>query len=87
MIRYWFDFDFANCDKVPNGLLMGCGVTGYGYEDVINILKERIFINKSLPVIKKMVENVDLQELDRDHVLPNINSPNQRGVWFPLGYN
>ncbi|PUZ22961.1 hypothetical protein DCC81_21335 [Chitinophaga parva] len=87
MMRYWFEFDFTNYDKVPSGLLMGCGVTGYGYEDVINILKEKVFINKSLPEIKKVAENIDLQELDQNHVLPNINSPNQRGVWFPLGYN
>ena len=40
-----------------------------------------------MPIIKRMIENVDIRELDQGHVVPNMKPPNWRGVWFPLGYN
>jgi hypothetical protein len=41
MKRYWFEFDFSNYDNPPYGLIMGCGATGYEYNDVIQLLKDR----------------------------------------------
>jgi hypothetical protein len=32
--------------------------------------------------MREVVENVDVSELD-DHVGPNMNPPNWRGMWFP----
>jgi hypothetical protein len=29
------------------------------------------------------VEDVDVRELDQNHVVPNMAPPNWRGVWFP----
>ena len=30
-----------------------------------------------------VVENVDIRDLDQNHVVPNMTPPNWRGVWFP----
>jgi hypothetical protein len=86
MTRYWFEFDFTNYINIPYGVILGCGVTGHEYEDVIKILKEKVFANKDLPQIKRVVENINLEELDQNHVIPNMLPPSNRGIWFPLGY-
>lgn len=84
--RYWFEF--SDCDNVvlPTGISKGCGVTAYDYDDAINILKEFVFKRTSIPTIKKFIENVIIEKLDEDHVLPNMGIVNSRGIWFPLGY-
>jgi hypothetical protein len=90
MKRFWFEFNFVNEQQEPPGLLMGCGVTAYNFEDALSILRIKVFKNQSMPPILKFVENIDLTQLDNEHVLPNINPvspPNQRGVWFPIGYH
>ncbi|WPV66103.1 hypothetical protein [Chitinophaga sp. LS1] len=86
MIRYWFEFGFEGYSNAPYGTRMGCGVTGINYDDVIQILKEKVFSGKDLPKIILVKENIDINELDNGHVLPNMLPPNRRGVWFPIGY-
>lgn len=87
MIRYWFEFDLENCNDIPYGVVLGCGITANSYEDAISILATKVFVNKPFPKILKMIEGIDLQKLDHNHVLPNISPVNIRGVWFPLGYD
>lgn len=86
MKRYWFEFEFIDSD-IPFGTNMGCGVTAYNYDDAINLLNEKVFKSRSIPKIQKMIESVDVSTLDAGHVLPNMSSPNIRGIWFPLGYS
>lgn len=88
MVRYWFEFDVTAADFhiIPYGTLIGCGVTAYNYEDALKIIKEKVFNSSELPVIKRMVENVDIRTLDQGHVIPNMLAPVVRGVWFPPGY-
>jgi hypothetical protein len=86
MVRYWFEFDFNNFTDEPFGTRMGCGITGYNYEDVLDILKQKVFVTKELPTIIRAVENIDISTLDEGHVLPNMVSPLSRGVWFPIGF-
>jgi hypothetical protein len=31
----------------------------------------------------KIIEDVDIRDLDQGHVIPNMGPPNFRGVWFP----
>jgi len=87
MKRYWFEFHFNDDNKIPYGLLIGCGVTAFSYEDAIQIIQEKIFAVKKIPEIKKKIEAVDVSNLDQDHVIPNMRPPTERGVWFPIGYN
>lgn len=51
MKRYWFEFDFSNYENPPYGLIIGCGVTGYEYNDVIQLLKDKVFYGRDLPGI------------------------------------
>jgi hypothetical protein len=87
MRRFWFDFDFENYYKIPNGLKIGCGVTAYNYQDAIGLMEEKIFKGKQFPTINNVVENIDVSTLDKGHILPNMKPPNMRGIWFPIGYD
>jgi len=71
---------------MKHGMQMGCGVTAVNYEDALNILKEKVFIDGSFPDIKKVTENVDVSALDADHVRSNMMPPNARGIWYPIGH-
>jgi hypothetical protein len=84
--RFWFNFRVALKDAPP-GIAIGCGVTAYDYQDALELIRERVFKNNSLPPIQKAIEDVDVSTLDANHVLPNMAVPVERGVWFPLGYN
>lgn len=86
MIRFWFQFNFKLDDGSPPGLLLGCGVTAYDYEDALDILATKVF-KGSVPTPKSVDENIDISTLDAGHVLPNMRPPIERGVWFPLGYD
>lgn len=85
--RYWFKFDIPINGIYPLGLLAGCGVTAYNYEDAFNLLQNKVFINIIPPSIQVVIEDVDVSTLDKDHVLPNIGISALRGIWFPRGYN
>jgi hypothetical protein len=60
-------------------------VTAYSYEDALSLLKEKVFEGTEPPIID-VVPDVDISELDQNHVIPNMGVPVWRGVWFPLGY-
>ncbi|MEO6303787.1 MAG: hypothetical protein ABIP51_11515 [Bacteroidia bacterium] len=86
LIRFWFKFD-NNTNLVPLGLVCGCGITAFNYDDALNIMKEKIFKEENIPEIIIKIENVDICTLDQGHVVPNMYSPNYRGIWFPIGYH
>jgi len=84
LIRYWFRFDVKFGDSYDSlGLLLGCGVTAFGYEDAIELMKENIFKEKEMPPIKEFVENVDISTLDLKHIAPAMGVPIYRGIWYP----
>lgn len=81
LIRFWFEFKRSNKDH--NAVIVyGCGVTAYNKEDAITIMQEKVFKNK-MPTIEKVIENVNIFELDEGHVIPNIGNIFVRGIWFP----
>jgi hypothetical protein len=84
--RYWFRFDLTLDDRHPSGVLAGCGITAFSYDDALQILRERVFKDQDVPPITERREDVDVSSLDQGHVVPNMMSPDKRGVWFPQGY-
>lgn len=62
-------------------------MTTFSYEDAIAIIREKIFAGKIIPEIKTKIEAVDVSTLDPTHVIPNMRSPREKGIWFPLGYD
>ena len=86
LTRYWFEFYKDKVTDLPAGLGLGCGVTAFNYLDAISILEDKVFRGQVLPQIKVQKENVDIRTLDAGHVIPNMQDPTLRGVWFPMGY-
>ncbi|TWF32857.1 hypothetical protein FHW36_113112 [Chitinophaga polysaccharea] len=85
--RFWFEFEIDTAFNYPAGIGFGCGVTALSYEDAVEILDEKVFTTIKRPPFKKIIENMDIRMLDNGHVIPNMESPVYRGIWFPLGYS
>jgi hypothetical protein len=83
--RFWIEFDLDLCDwSYPSSLLRpGCGVTGLDLEDCLELIRQQILKGETLPPVKNVVEDVDVSNLDVNHVLPNIGLVIKRGIWFP----
>lgn len=70
---YWF--------KTKNEL--GFGITAFSEEDAKVLLTDAATtIGKDYEVLE-IIPNVDIHTLDQNHVIPNMASPNVRGVWYP----
>lgn len=82
MHRYWFVFD-GDARALPAGLTMGCGATATSRAQAEAMIRRDLVAGGELPPIAQVVEDIDLSELDPDHVLPNVGAPNVQGVWFP----
>ncbi|MBD1363505.1 hypothetical protein IDJ77_06765 [Mucilaginibacter sp. ZT4R22] len=83
LLRYWFEFE---SDEIPSPIPIGWGVglTAYSYDNAIHLLAITIFLNESMPEIKRCIENIDISTLEKNHVLPNVGASNFRGLWFPI---
>jgi hypothetical protein len=85
--RFWFEFDAQSFLDLPPGTGIGCGVTASDYDDAIGILNKCVFKGAEMPAIKRVITDVRVSDLDEGHVLPNMNRPDTRGVWYPIGYS
>ncbi|HLK14711.1 MAG TPA: hypothetical protein VKT78_07900 [Fimbriimonadaceae bacterium] len=81
--KFWFKF--APLGR-PTPLNLGCGVSASSYEDAVSLLRRHVFKEQAVPEIVSVLEDVDVSSLDARHVLPNMESPLLRGIWFPKGY-
>jgi hypothetical protein len=81
--RFWIRFR-----SIPafDRLKLGCGVTAHSYDDALSILRVVVFHGKDLPLVDHVIEDVDVRTLDEKHVIPNMEPPIWRGVWFPKGF-
>jgi hypothetical protein len=79
---YWFEFNLTLEEPHPIGVLIGCGVTAYTIEDAKFLMKQQLF-KSEIPDISRVVENVEISQLDQDHVVPNMGNVLKRGIWFP----
>jgi hypothetical protein len=86
LTRYWILFDIP--PDQPVSIIWyrtGCGVTGYSYDDALDLLREFIFepLGKELPSIRALLEHIDVSTVVENHIRTNISVPVWRGVWFP----
>lgn len=86
MEAYWLEFEFSSDADVPMGTRLGCGVTAESQESALKLVKDRVFRGRQLPVLLKVVRIISMDVLDQDHVVPNMGSIFEKGIWFPLGY-
>jgi hypothetical protein len=73
LTRYWFTADRG----------FGFGVTAKSVADAELLLASAGFVPGRDFETGGVLENVDVRTLDQNHVVPNMGSPNIRGVWFP----
>ena len=71
---YWVTF-------VEHGL--GCGVTAVDEADCRRLVEGSSFFEGRDIASVAEVRNVD--ELDQNHVVPNVGNIFMRGFWFPTG--
>ena len=72
--RYWFE----------SSRNLGVGITAYSLSDAKIILNSAIERHQLDIDVINTIEDVDVRKLDQGHVVPNMNPPNFRGVWFPM---
>jgi hypothetical protein len=85
LTRYWFEFDTTRSPNARHRPLVG--VTAWSVADAEDIVREKVFDGGALPAVAKLIEDVDVTALDPNHVRNQMNPPNLRGVWYPLGYD
>ncbi len=78
LTRFWFEFGDGYADA--------CGVTALSRDDALDILRREVF-DGELPPLTKEIVDVNVGELDANHVLPNLVwPPTWRGIWYPSGH-
>ncbi|MGI8669954.1 MAG: hypothetical protein ACR2J3_08950 [Aridibacter sp.] len=68
--RFWFE--------TKQGF--GLGITAYSLEDAELLIKRANLDNYE---VLEVIEDIDIQTLDQNHIIPNMGECNFRGVWFP----
>ena len=86
MHRYWITFDGSDMEKRLLRVDRGIGVTAHSLNDALSILDEELWRGGPGVPISTIIEDVDVSTLDKDHVIPNMALPLERGIWFPLGH-
>lgn len=72
--RYWFE--------LPGHL--GVGVTAFSVTDAETLARAAcVAVGWSFQPTAAL-EEVDVRNLDQNHVVPNMGPVNFRGVWYPL---
>ncbi|MFD0325920.1 hypothetical protein [Lysobacter gummosus] len=65
---------------------IGCGVTAIDRDDAIALIFLHVFARHGKLEVKRIEENISVEAIEKEHVLPNMGNIAIRGVWFPLGY-
>jgi hypothetical protein len=81
LVRYWFEFEVVP----PDRFVTRVGVTAWTLDDARLLVSKEVFGGRDLPPLRLLIEDVDVSTLDAGHVLPNMNPPNERGIWYPKG--
>jgi hypothetical protein len=81
--RYWVTFA-ASPRSLPHGAGLGVGVTADDIDDALKLIQRELFDDDALPSVESVVTDIDVSTLDPGHVLPNMQNPLRRGVWFPM---
>lgn len=83
--RYWFEFDVdssAATSGLRSRLAYGCGVTGRGEDDCLELIKREVVAGNELPRVRRVVRDIDLSTLSA-MIRQSMGTPRPRGVWYP----
>ncbi len=71
--RFWFS----------NPGSLGYGVTAYSLSEARALAHAAALrLGRTFEAVS-VIEDVDIRQLDQNHVVPNMGPPNFHGVWFP----
>lgn len=71
--RFWFG--------LSRGL--GVGVTASSRLEAESLARDACSQSGWAFEPREVIEDVDVRDLDQNHVVPNMGPPNFKGVWFP----
>jgi len=71
--RFWFE--------LSRGL--GVGVTANTRLEAESLARDACLQSGWAFELSGLIEDVDVNDLDQNHVVPNMGPPNFKGVWFP----
>jgi hypothetical protein len=77
LTRYWIELE--NQETIWNRF----GVTAFSIDDAMAMIMTKALKTTERPEAKTIIEDVDIRELEQNHVAPNIGAPTIRGIWFP----
>lgn len=63
------------------------GVTAWTKDDAPNLIQENLPKTNRFPNMKNIKEITSLDDLNQEHILPNMEEFVTRGIWFPRGYS
>lgn len=78
LVRFWFEFEAGRTRRI--------GVTAWTMEDAEALVTAKVFRGAPMPSPLTVIEDVDINQIAPNHVLPKVESPDVRGIWFPRGY-
>ena len=78
LVRFWFEFEGGQPRRI--------GVTALTRDDAEFLISTKVLKGGPIAHPVVVIENVDVSKIDSNHVLPNIEPPDVRGIWFPRGF-
>jgi hypothetical protein len=76
LTKYWLTFDKESAYP------LGIGVTAFDTQDAENLVAQNLFGGSLIPAFQLRII-ASLNELESNHVLPNIGPITFRGIWYP----
>jgi hypothetical protein len=73
LTTYWFECEIG----------LGVGVTAFSFEDAVNLLQNDSTLGCFNPSFERFKANVQISDLDVNHVIPNMGVMQFRGIWYP----
>lgn len=73
LTRYWFN----------SKTRIGVGVTAYNLDEAISLIKQNKLAMRHQPDFSSVIESIDIEKLDQNHVIPNMGICSNYGIWFP----
>ena len=73
--RCWIEFEVSS--------VRGYGVTAIDLADAIAMIQQLPDHVRPTRSTRKVIEDVDVRDLDAGHVVSNMGPPVWRGVWYP----
>jgi hypothetical protein len=71
--RYWF----------PASVGFGVGVTAFSIEEARGLAKRALQFLPAGASLGEPIQDIDIAQLEQQHVIPNMGPCNLRGVWYP----